>query len=150
MRHLTGLEHLAAQLASVLAFALTTGNAFLPDANAYDDLVYKVFEAGDVLIRSKAEYPSAANALRVPLQVYEHYHVLLQKYQEGRSAGAAARAVAPREINRMIRTGHESLELPIIDGPGTWEKTREAEWRNLLKKVARTVGVDVRRLASVK
>lgn len=150
LSHLAGLPHLAALLTSVLAFALTAGNAFLPDANAYDDLVYKVFEAGDVLIRFKAEYSSAANTLIVPLKVHEHYHTLLQKHQEGRSAGAAARAVAPREINRIIRTGHESLELPTINGLGTWEKMREAEWRNLLKKAARAVGIDVRRLVNVK
>ena len=150
LRHLAGLPDLAAQLTAVLAFALTAGTAFLPNANAYDDLVYKVFEAGDVLLRFGAEYPSAADTLVVPLKVYEHYHALLQKHQEGGSRGAAARALAPREINRIIRTGHESLELPTIGGLGKWDKTREAEWRNLLKKAARAVGVDVRRLATVK
>lgn len=38
-------------LVNLIALALSAGDAFLPGAAEYDDLFYKLVEAGDVLVK---------------------------------------------------------------------------------------------------
>jgi len=47
---------LVERLTNVLALALSSGDSFLPDAAPYDDLFYKLVEAGEVLTKLRDSY----------------------------------------------------------------------------------------------
>ncbi|KAI9717458.1 MAG: hypothetical protein M1828_007220 [Chrysothrix sp. TS-e1954] len=149
---LPGIHSLTDLTAQILALALTAGEAFLPDARAHDDLFYKVFEAGDALAGFRDAYklgerPGARASVEVLLGVSRHYSKLLEEDGSGKGAGGGAgarKSLSPREVSRVIRKGYETLELRTGEGLDRWERYREADWRNLIKRVARVVVADVR------
>ena len=72
--------------------ALTSGEAFLPDSAAYDDLFYKLVESGEALTKLRDAYeltsgsnPTAAKAadkrssINVLISVSEHYQELINQ-----------------------------------------------------------------------
>ena len=140
---------LATPLLKTIALAIASGNAFLPDAAAYDDLVYKIVEIGDSPARFKAAYklntsqsgnPSPIDIL---VNVSGHYRNILEA-ETGN--GRVRKSLSPREVNKIIRQGYETLDVPAANGLDSFEKYREADERGLLKKAARLAIEDARRV----
>lgn len=52
----------------------------------------------------------------------------------------------PGEVNKVIRQGYETLDIPTTEGLEGWERWREEEERGFLKRVARVAVEDGRRL----
>ena len=147
-----------------LALAVTSGETFLPDPAAYDDLFYKLVEAGDYLIRfKKAFHPhftqpddtfgatsttSSSNGpttgpIDILIQVSAHYQGLVEA-EKGK--GRMGNNLSPREVSKVIRQGYETLSLPAIGGLDRWDKFREGDERGMLKRVARVAVEDTKRL----
>lgn len=51
LKDLPGIHTFIDDLVNLIALALSAGDAFLPGAAEYDDLFYKLVEAGDVLVK---------------------------------------------------------------------------------------------------
>ncbi|MCJ1400273.1 hypothetical protein MMC11_003477 [Xylographa trunciseda] len=131
-------------LLRVLALAVLDGNAFLPDAAAYDDLVYKLVEHSASLDKLKSAYALAdGSPVEVLRAVAAHYHGLLQTE---RGKGRVGKDLSPREVGRVIRGGYEGLVLPSGEGMGleNWERYREGEERGWVKRAGRVAVEDVR------
>ncbi|MCJ1433101.1 hypothetical protein MMC27_002460 [Xylographa pallens] len=131
-------------LLRVLALALLRGSAFLPDAPAYDDLVYKLVENSAALEKLRGAYALGEDSpLEVLRHVAAHYHGLLQME---RGKGRVGKDLSPREVGRVIRGGYEGLVLPGGEGMGleSWEGYREGEERGWVKRAGRVAVEDVR------
>lgn len=53
------INALTTSLVDLIAFTLSTGDTFLPDPVSYDDLFYKIVEAGPIIARFRDVYKSA-------------------------------------------------------------------------------------------
>ena len=158
------LPYLIRPLLSTLSLAVISGESFLPSPTAYDDLFYKLVEAGDYLARFKKAYaahmkpPSDAlgsqtattNAsasttlpIDVLIQVSTHYHELVEG-EKGK--GKMGNNMSPREVSKVIRQGYETLSLPGMEGLDRWDRFREGDERGLLKRAARVAVDDTKRL----
>jgi hypothetical protein len=132
------------RLLNLLAFALSNGENFLPDAAAYDDLFYKIVETGDILVKFKDAYGlSNKSSIQTLLDVSSHYHNLLGGDENGR---VRSKNLSPREVSDVIKQGYETLSIEGREGSDRWEKFREADFKALLKKIARTAVEDARTL----
>ena len=141
---------------SSLAISVISGESFLPDPASYDDLFYKLVEAGDTLTQFKNTYhihlapnvehvvtsSTATPTLAVLIQVAEHYQELVEGE---RDKGRLGNNPSPRQISKIIRQGYETLRLPSIEGLDKWDQFREGEEKGLLKRAARVVAEDTRR-----
>jgi hypothetical protein len=124
----------------LLAFALCNGENFLPDAAAYDDLFYKIVETGEILAKFKDAYGLSKNSsIQTLLDVSAHYNNLLN----GRTK---SKHLSPKEVSDVIKQGYETLSIEGREGLDRWEKFREADFKALLKKIARTAVEDARTL----
>ncbi len=145
-------------LLATLALAVTAGDTFLPDPAAYDDLFYKLVETGDHLNRFKQAFelqlktpePLTANPIGptsapidILIQVSAHYHDLVEAEK---SQGRMSNNLSPREVSKVIRQGYESLTLPAMDGLDRWDRFREGDERGMLKRAARMVVEDTKKL----
>ena len=143
---------------ATLALAVISGESFLPDAAAYDDLFYKLVEAGEYLARFKEAFPanpgqaegmnSNPNApitepIDILIQVSTHYHDLVGA-EKGK--GRVSNNLSPREVSRVIRQGYETLSLPAMDGLDRFDRFREGDERGMLKRVARVAIDDTKKL----
>ncbi|KAL9099077.1 MAG: hypothetical protein Q9163_005368 [Psora crenata] len=148
---------------ATLALSVTGGETFLPDPAAYDDLFYKLVEAGDFLSRFKTTFAaqilqssetigiqpastineSSAAPIDVLIQVSAHYQDLVQAE---RDKGRLGNNPSPREVSRIIRQGYETLRLPAMEGLDRWNRFREGEERATLKRAARVAVEDTRRM----
>ncbi|KAL5449930.1 hypothetical protein PMIN07_001636 [Paraphaeosphaeria minitans] len=133
-------------LTSLLAFALSSGENFLPNPAAYDDLFYKLVETGDILIKFRDAFDlSSSSSMQTLVNVSAHYHVLL----EGRGAsggGSGKKNLSPKEVSQVIKQGYETLSIEAGEGLERWERYREADWKGVLKRVARVVVEDAKGL----
>ncbi|RMD42118.1 hypothetical protein DV735_g3005, partial [Chaetothyriales sp. CBS 134920] len=150
MTYLRGVrDELCTPLARLIAFCLSTGDTFLPDPASYDDLFYKLIEASDVLPKFKqafAQRPvqgadSFSKAMDALISVSSHYHDLFGD-QKGRK-----KHQSPAAVQKVIRDGYESLNLPSDEDFGTWQKWRESSMKADLKKMIRTAVDDARLFA---
>ena len=147
-----GIGLLITPLINTITLAVSSGDAFLPNPASYDDLFYKLVETGDILIRFKSAYnvqlqPQGGNNITGPIDVLinvsTHYHNLLEAE---RGKGRMGKNMSPREVNKIIRQGYETLTIPAVDGVDSWDRFREGEERGMFKKVARIAVEDARRL----
>ncbi|KAL9124644.1 MAG: hypothetical protein Q9217_006040 [Psora testacea] len=157
------LPHLLKPFLATLVLAVIMGESFLPDPAAYDDLFYKLVEAGDFLSRFKTTFavqitqahemvgkqpistingPTTA-LIDVLIQVSAHYYDLVQAE---RDRGRLGNNPSPREVSKIIRQGYDTLSLPTIEGLDRWDRFREAEERGMLKRAARVAVEDTKRL----
>jgi hypothetical protein len=136
----------------------------MPIEAAYDDLLYKVFEASDALAGLREAYPtvfatttgghgsdttqkaSADSNLTVLLAVVARCRTLLAETNNGKGISASA---GPKEVGKVLRAGYDSLQAVIVEqdkGPRIqmMEAYRESEWRGLVKRIGRQVVVDAR------
>ncbi|RMZ84228.1 hypothetical protein DV738_g845, partial [Chaetothyriales sp. CBS 135597] len=150
MTYLRGVrEELCTPLARLIAFCLSAGDTFLPDPASYDDLFYKLIEASDVLPKFKQAFAERAvqgadgfsKAMDALISVSSHYHSLFGD-QTGRK-----KHQSPAAVQKVIRDGYESLNLPSDEDFGTWQKWRESSMKADLKKMIRTAVDDARLFA---
>jgi Domain of unknown function (DUF1741) len=160
-------ENLCTPLTSLIAHCLSKGDAFLPDPASYDDLFYKLIEAGDVLNKFQNLYctstgpapssdplsprtgstlPDSSSSLgrstNALLFVSRHYHDLLT------STHGKKTHQSPAAIQKIITDGYETLSLNMGDeGFGVWENWREGLWKAELKRMVRMVVEDAREVA---
>ena len=128
-------------LTSLLAFALSSGENFLPDPAAYDDLFYKLVETGDILTKFRDAFNlNNSTSMQTLVNVSSHYHTLLA---EGKGK---AKNLSPREVHSVIKQGYETLNIEAGEGLDRWERFREANFKVVLKKVARVVVEDAKTL----
>ena len=157
------LPYLIRPLLATLSLAVISGESFLPNPTAYDDLFYKLVEAGDYLERFKKAFAShmrapadALGAQNVPptngltilpidvlIQVSTHYHDLVEG-EKGK--GRMGNNMSPREVSKVIKQGYETLSLPGMEGLDRWDRFREGDERGLLKRAARVAVEDTKRL----
>lgn len=143
---------------ATLALAVTSGDSFLPDPAAYDDLFYKLVETGDHLNRFKKAFelhlrtPEPLTAVPVGpiaapidilIKVSAHYHDLVEA-EKGK--GRMSNNLSPREVSKVIRQGYETLSVPAMDGLDRWVRFREGDERGMLKRVARMAVEDTKKL----
>ena len=150
------LRPLFKPLLATLALSVTVGDAFLPDPGSYDDLFYKLVEAGEYLIRFKTafkldqadtneknDYAATTVPIDILIQVSKHYQQLID---EGGTQGRISKNLSPREVSKVIRQGYETLSLPTTEGLDHWATYREAEEKGMIKKAARTAVEDTKQL----
>jgi hypothetical protein len=145
------IETLLDHVVNLLALSLSVGEAFLPSAADYDDLFYKVVEAGDMLLKFKSVYclgSRSSCSIDTLLSVSTHY-----KQQLLGSGSGAKEKEDPRiknltsaRVAEVIKEGYETLSIQTKEGLDSWEKFREADERSLIKIVARTAVDDVKAL----
>ena len=141
LKQLFGTTELVYGLADLLAIALNSGEAFLPDSAAYDDLFYKLVESGEALVKfreayglAKADERSSINTL---IGVSTHYQDLIEKEHKGKSTN-----LSPREVSKIIKQGYDTLSIEAKEGLDHVERYREADHKVELKKIARVVVAD--------
>lgn len=132
-------------LVSLLAFALSSGENFLPDPASYDDLFYKLTESGDVLVKFRDAFglSSKSGPMQSLINVSSHYHSLLEGGENGK---ARSKNLSPREVSNVIKQGYETLSIDTSEGLDRWEKFREADYKSVLKRTARAVVEDAKSL----
>lgn len=135
-------------LISLLAFALSAGENFLPDPASYDDLFYKLTESGDVLVKFRDAYGLSSHngPMQSLINVSSHYHSLLEGNESGK---ARSKVLSPREVSTVIKQGYETLSIDTSEGLDRWDKFREADYKPVLKRIARIVVDDAKSLSEV-
>lgn len=140
MKKLTKSTELVSALVEVLTTALSGGEAFLPDAAAYDDLFYKLVESGEALIKLRDAYSistdSEKSAINTLISVSQHYKEMIE------SQRANKQHLSPREINKIIKDGYESLSFDTKEDVEQESKFREVEYKTELKRITRVVVAD--------
>ncbi|KAJ4311028.1 hypothetical protein N0V94_008154 [Neodidymelliopsis sp. IMI 364377] len=127
-------------LVNLLAFALSSGENFLPDPASYDDLFYKLVETGDILTKFRDTFGlDQSGAMQILVNVSSHYHSLLADGKKGKH-------FSPEEVSVVIKQGYETLSIDANEGLDRWDKFREADFKTLLKKIARATVEDAKAL----
>ena len=146
LKTLTGINEMAESVVDLLTLALTNGEAFLPDSAAYDDLVYKLAESGDALVKFRDTYDltklgqkSSINSL---INVAKHYQELIQT-QKTKSTH-----LSHREVGDIIKKGYGTLAIEANEGVYHSEAFREGDHKTELKKVTRAAVADATLLVS--
>jgi hypothetical protein len=145
----THIDTLLDLVVNLLATALSSGEAFLPTPAAYDDLFYKVVEAGDVLLRFRDTYGLGrrpSNGIDTLVSVSAHYKQMLADGAAGGKGGRvkAGTTLTSLQVAEVIKAGYETLQIQSKEGLDSWERFREADERALLKRMARAAVADVR------
>lgn len=148
VRRLAQSTELVNALVDTLTTALTGGEAFLPDAAAYDDLFYKLVESGEALIKLRDSYSvstkSEKSSINTLISVSQHYKEMIE------SQRAKKEHLSPREVNRIIKEGYESLSFEAkedgVDVAG--RGFREVEYKTELKRIARCAVQDAANLVA--
>lgn len=146
LRHLSGTNQLAETLVELLTIALTSGEAFLPDAVSYDDLFYKLVESGEALIKFRDVYALSRAGDKSPINtligVSKHYEELIQTRK------SKVVHLTPAEVSKVIKQGYDTLSIETKEGPDGVDRFREADHKTDLKKIARVAVADAADLIS--
>lgn len=127
-------------LINLLAFALSSGENFLPDPASYDDLFYKLVETGDILTKFRDTFAlGSSSAMQILVNVSSHYHSLL-------ADGKTGKHFSPEEVSVVIKQGYETLSIDSSEGLDRFEKFREADFKTTLKRIARAAVDDAKAL----
>ncbi|PUU83026.1 hypothetical protein B9Z19DRAFT_1098869 [Tuber borchii] len=143
LKDLSDLPPFLDDLVNLIALALSAGDAFLPSAAEYDDLFYKLVEAGDTLVKFRDSYDLTSrpkNSISTLIAVSEHYYALISENQ----SRTKSKNLSPQQVGEVIKSGYETLSITSKDGLDAWERYREADERVFLKRAARTAVGDVR------
>ncbi|KAF2497589.1 DUF1741-domain-containing protein [Lophium mytilinum] len=128
---------------NLIALSLSAGEAFLPDPASYDDLFYKLVETGDILTKFRDAFDlSSSHSMETLINVSKHYYTLL----EGDKGKAKGKNLSPREVSKVIKQGYDTLSIQIKEGLDSWDRFREVDHRNVLKRLSRVAVEDARSL----
>ncbi|KAK5116357.1 hypothetical protein LTR62_007904 [Meristemomyces frigidus] len=144
IRSIPNSTELVQAVVEVLALALTSGEAFLPDATAHDDLFYKLVESGEALTKLRNTYPELQTSqgkqkahIDTLIGVSSHYKELIDSHR------AKKEHLSPKEIDKIIKQGYETLSIESGDEIGKQVKGyREAEHKSELKRIIRVAVAD--------
>ncbi|KAI8934557.1 hypothetical protein NX059_008256 [Plenodomus lindquistii] len=130
---------------NLLAFALSSGENFLPDTASYDDLFYKLVESGDILVKFRDVFDRSnePDSMQTLIDVASHYQSLLESSKNGKPKG---KHLSPQEVSNIIKQGYETLSIDASAGLDRTEKFREVDFKTLLKKIARAAVDDAKSL----
>lgn len=146
LKTLPRVSELVDALVDVLTLALTTGEAFLPDASAYDDFFYKLVESGEALTKLRDLFvlakPNETSNINTLIGVSKHYQELIE------SQRAKKEHLGPRDVSQIIKQGYETLSIEAKEGLEQVEKYREADHKAELKKIARVAVADAAALVA--
>ena len=148
LRNLTRIEILLDDLVNLIALSLSAGEAFLPSPAAYDDLFYKLVETGEVLVKFRDSYElgkRSTNSIDTLISVSTHYNQLLAD-----APGRKGKHLTSVQVAVVIKQGYETLSIQAKEGLDSWEKYKEADEKNFLKKMARLAVNDCKLLVSEK
>ena len=133
---------------NLIVLSLSNGETFLPDPASYDDLFYKLVESSPILTKFRDAYQlhtdnenDNTNSIHTLINIARHYQDLLDGEKRN-----GKKHLSPREVSNVIKKGYETLSIQSKEGLDRWERFREGEERVVLKKIARVVVEDVRRL----
>lgn len=133
-------------LVDVLIISLTGGEAFLPDAAAYDDLFYKLVESGEALIKLRDTYSistaSENSSINTLISVSQHYKEMIE------SQRSKKQHLSPREVSKIIKQGYETLSFEVKDDSHQEAKYWEVEYKTELKRIARVAVADAAALVA--
>jgi hypothetical protein len=154
IKELSHVNTLLDHVVNLLALGLSSGESFLPTPAAYDDLFYKVVEMGEVLVKFRDAYNlanRASNSIETLVNVSTHYKEMLAERGGGGTKAATTTKgrrtggqLTSLQVAEVIKQGYETLSIQAKEGLDSWEKYREADERNLLKKMARAAVGDVK------
>ena len=157
-------------LTTILSFALTNGDTFLPSASDYDDLLYKIVQAGQGSVpttdQTQDTSTTATTSLglfskfttsyslttdpssKTLLQIFSHFQSLLTT--TGTNTAARKQHYSPHEVAAVLKEGYETLDTDVGSATdfGAWTPWREGEEKALLKRIIRSVVEDARRWVS--
>lgn len=130
LQHTQNLPQLIEKLLGILVFALTQGDTFLADPANYDDLFYKVVEAGDSQLLSKFR---DAYQLHTPISRVASPNPLLRATSPRRAASAAPETNSDKKSAKAMETliavaehYHRLLEESKIKNKGSkWLGTEQ-------------------------
>ena len=146
LKDIRHIETLLDHVVNLVALSLSAGEAFLPTPAAYDDLFYKVVEAGDVLTKFKENYRLQnrhSNSIDTLINVSTHYKQML--LDSGGSATTRKPShLTTAQVSDVIKQGYETLSIQAKEGLDTWDRYREADERTVLKTMARATVGDAR------
>lgn len=146
LKKLGRTTELVIALVDVLIIALTGGEAFLPDAAAYDDLFYKLVESGEALIKLRDAYSisteSEKSSINTLISVSQHYKEMID------SQRAKKEHLSPREVNKIIKQGYETLTFDTKEDVEQESMYREVEYKSELKRIARVAVADAAALVA--
>ncbi|KAE8452866.1 hypothetical protein EG329_013138 [Mollisiaceae sp. DMI_Dod_QoI] len=145
LKHSNHIETLLDDLVNLIALSLSAGEAFLPSPAAYDDLFYKLVETGETLVKFRDNYDLSkrpTSSIETLISVSTHYNQLLADGASGRRG----KQLTSAQVAGVIKQGYETLSIQAKEGLDSWEKYREADKRNFLKKMARAAVNDVKNL----
>ncbi|GAB1736072.1 hypothetical protein NU219Hw_g6123t1 [Hortaea werneckii] len=138
--NMLGASEVAQALVDVLVQALTSGEAFLPENKDYDDLFYKLVESGEALTKLRDAYSLAKaqdqHAVNTLIGVSTHYADLIESHR------ARKEHLSPKEINKIIKQGYETLNIEPKEDTEPVDAFREADHKVKLKQVARVAVAD--------
>lgn len=146
LKVLSGTQELITSLIDVLTIALSSGEAFLPNAAAYDDLFYKLVESGEALVKLRDAYALSKSDANTPINtligVSKHYQELIET-QKSKSTH-----LTPREVSKIIKQGYDTLSIDTKEGLDHVEQYREADHKVELKKITRVAVNDAASLVA--
>lgn len=148
MTSLPRTHELVQAVVDLLVLAMTSGEAFLSDAASYDDLLYKLIESGEVLTKLRDAYSLASaterySSINILIGVSRHYQELIE------SQRAKKEHLTPREINKIIKQGYDSLTFEPREGAEMADGAyREVEYRAVLKRITRVAVGDAAAVVS--
>lgn len=148
LKGLSHIEVLLDHVVNLIALGLSSGESFLPTPAAYDDLFYKIVEAGEILVKFRDTYNLSkrpSNSIDTLVSVSTHYNQILAEGKGKVKAGAKS-TLTSLQVAETIKQGYETLSIQAKEGLDSWERYREADERTLLKKMARAAVADVRTL----
>jgi Domain of unknown function (DUF1741) len=150
IKTLTRYSTLINLIVNLNALALSSGESFLPDASAYDDLFYKLVEAGDILTRFRDAYERdlvniKSGAIDTLISVSRHYHNLIDEHGKSKP-----KTLTPAQVQKIIQQGYESLSIQAKEGLDQFDRFREANHKSTLKKASRVAIEDVKELIGAK
>ncbi|KAH9875103.1 hypothetical protein J1614_004591 [Plenodomus biglobosus] len=130
---------------NLLAFALSSGENFLPDTASYDDLFYKLVESGDIFVKFPEIFgrTNESSSMQTLINVSLHYQSLLESSHNGK---ARNKHLSPQEVSNIIKQGYETLSIDASEGLDRSEKFREADFKTFLKRIARAAVDDAKSL----
>lgn len=143
LKNSTHIDILLDDLVNLIALSLSAGEAFLPGPAAYDDLFYKLVEQGETLVKFRDNYnlgKRPTSSIETLISVTAHYNQLLADGASGRRG----KQLTSAQVAGVIKHGYETLSIQAKEGLDSWDKYREADKRNFLKKMARAAVNDVK------